>query len=134
MAHVDGSGWVMVPPDVLPRTWQRRAAIVALVPLLPAEAARVLSEGSATPQLAPELATVASDVAQGRTTAAIAKREGLSLRAVQYRLAKLRDAFGVRTQAELVAELARRGFGAKSTAELAATLSRRGFGSEVADK
>lgn len=103
-------GWCVFPPEAVPEQFRSRAVSVSLVPLLPGEAKQVLEGRDVTPDLGPEEEAIARLAAQGLTIRTIARQVGMSHRGVQYRLASLRDRFGVGSTAELRALLARRGF------------------------
>ena len=105
------AGFLFLHPDALPEQWSDRAVPIVMVPLTAEESAQVLSDEPVKPD------TVAADtdlmrlVARGLSAEIIARRLGLAPRSVYRRLARLREAFGADTTAELATELARRGFG-----------------------
>lgn len=108
----DAQGWLLLSPPAVPERWRHRAVDLCLVPLLPEEAAQALAREPVDPAMDPEDAVLARLLAQGVTIEAIATEVGMSVRGVQYRLAGLRERFGVETTAELRGLLARWGFGA----------------------
>ena len=85
---------------------------LALIPLLPEEASRVLAGEAAHPALNPEDAALARLLVRGLTISAIAGEAGMSVRGVQRRIGRLRERFGTETTAELRGLFADRGFGA----------------------
>lgn len=96
--------------DAVPERWRSRAQQVWFVPLLPEEAAQLLSGEAVVPKLEPEDEEIARLTAEGFSVDAITKRLHLSKRSVHRRLIRLRELFGVESNRELAAVLARRGF------------------------
>lgn len=111
----DGGGWVVLPPGEVPEDWRARARHVALVPLLPEEIADVLQGRPAVPALEKRDERIARMLAGGSSLREIGRAVGLSPRGVQHRLARLRDRYGVGSNAELAAYLARHGMGMDQT-------------------
>jgi DNA-binding NarL/FixJ family response regulator len=101
--------WVIAQGEHLPASWKQRAQAVYLVPLLPGEALRVLTE-EAAPQVSERDQEMISVIARGGTAAEIADELGLSLRTAQRSISRLRERFGLATKAELVRFLTERGF------------------------
>jgi DNA-binding CsgD family transcriptional regulator len=101
--------WLFMPPADVPERWQRRAVPLMMVPLLPAEAESVLSEGAVEPDLRGE-EDLLRLVAQGLTRETIARRLGVSVRTVQRRLAAIQNRTGAGSLPELAVQLAQRGF------------------------
>ncbi len=97
---------IPVGTDV-PAEWAERAVQMLLVPLLPGEVSSLI-EGKR--QQAPGDPLFLELVARGRAAQDIARQLDITDRSVYRRLAALRDDFRVATNAELAAELARRGF------------------------
>lgn len=103
-----GPTWVLLPPGTeLPTEWTERAVPLLLIPLLPAEVASVIERKRRQEPGDPLFLGL---VARGRAARDIARQLDITDRSVYRRLAALRDDFGVVTNAELAAELARRGF------------------------
>lgn len=102
-------GWCFFHPEAVPERFRSRAVSVSLVPLLPGEARGVLDGRAVAPEVGPEDEAIVRLAAQGLTIHTIARTVGMSLRGVQYRLAGLRERFGVASTAELRVLLARRG-------------------------
>lgn len=99
---------MLVPAGTdVPLEWAERAVPILLVPLSPADVTALI-EGKR--EHAPGDPLFFGLVARGRTARDIARRLDITDRSVYRRLAALRDDFGVSTNAELAAELARRGF------------------------
>lgn len=97
--------WLLTPDDAdLPAEWRERGTPMTLVPLTPDELRRA---AGATGDPGTEFLRL---VARGLPAYEIAKTARLTSRTVYRRLAHLRERFGVATNAELCAELARRGF------------------------
>lgn len=109
-SNEDIRGWLLLSPDAVPDVWRARAVPMVLVPLLPAEAAQVLSHRPAEQAIPASQLPLVRLVATGRSAQEIARQLGLSPRTVHRRVARLRDGFGVSTIHELATELARRGF------------------------
>ena len=109
--ETEGQGWLLLPLSLVPALWRERAAAVAIVPLLPEEAVRLLEEGSTPASLGPEDQALLGLVGEGRRPSEIAKDLGLSVRAIQHRLARLRRRFKVDSTSELALVAARAGFG-----------------------
>ena len=103
-------GWLILDPDRVPDVWKDRVQEVALVPLLPSETEQLLDEGRAQPAVAAQDPEFLRRAARGDSAGEIARALSISTRSVHRRLARLRDSFGVRSGAELAAELSRRGF------------------------
>lgn len=99
--------WIAVDPSAVPEGWKERALSVALLPMLPGEASRVLE--TLVP-LGHEDPTFLSLVARGASPRSIARELGLSIRSVHRRTARLKELLGVESSAQLSASLARRGF------------------------
>lgn len=102
-------GWLILDPRHVPEAWKDRAREMAWVPLLPAEAERILNEGTADPTETEDPQFVRL-VARGASAGDLARQLSMSTRSVHRRLARLRDSLGVTSSAELAAELSRRGF------------------------
>ena len=104
-----GPTWLVVAPGTdLPAEWLERAIHVLLVALAPPEVAALVERKTRLSAGAdPAFLQL---VARGLSAIAIARRLGTTDRSVYRRMAALRDEFGVATNAELTAELARRGF------------------------
>lgn len=98
--------WLLADPAVLPPALSDRAVLLALVALLPEEAA-ALSGSDAT---APDGPRVAALAAQGLNATEIAARLHISERTAYRRLARLRRSVGARNATELTARLNERGF------------------------
>ena len=103
-------GWVILSPESVPERWRSRAIPMMLVPMLPAEAAQLLSNAPVEHGIASAQVPLARLLARGLSTAQIARELGISPRTVQRHVVRLSDQFGVRTIQQLVTELARRGF------------------------
>ena len=103
-------GWLFLEADSVPERWRDRAVSVAMVPLLPGEAAQVLAGESAEPEVDETDHLIVALAAEGITIDGIARRIGMSPRGVQLRLARLRDRLRAGSTAELRVLLARRGF------------------------
>ena len=103
-----GHLWVFVIGDV-PERWRDRARSASLIPLLPDEAASVLSSDGADVDASDD--TLLNLAARGLPAPSIARTAGISIRTVHRRLARLREQFEVETTAQLASELSRRGFG-----------------------
>lgn len=110
-AAAQHEGWLFLEPDAVPESWRARAVYVALVPLLPEEAAQVLADEPARDRSKPEDRDLMRLLAAGTSAAGIARKIGIPVRSVHRRIARLRQAFEVDATAELVARLARAGFG-----------------------
>ena len=105
------TSFLFMDPASIPSRWADRAVPVVMIPLTSDESAQLLSD---EPIQADELgqdADLMRLVARGLSAEVIASRLGLAPRSVYRRLARLRDAFGAESTAELATELARRGFG-----------------------
>lgn len=103
-------GWVLLPPEMVPKRWRHRAVTITLVPLLPSEAQQILTTESATPDIDPEDEAVLRLAGRGLSSQAIARELKVTPRSVQRRLARLRDRLGVDARADLPAVLSSRGF------------------------
>lgn len=103
--------WVLISPRAVPERWRHRAVDLALIPLLPEEASRVLAGDGAHPVLNPEDAAFARLLVRGLTISAIADELEMSVRGVQRRVGRLRERFGTETTAQLRGLFADRGFG-----------------------
>lgn len=106
----DVPGWVILGPQSVPERWRSRAIQMMLVPMLPAEAAQLLSNAPVEDGIASAQVPFVRLLARGLSTAQIARELGISHRTVQRHVARLRDQFGVATIQQLATELARRGF------------------------
>jgi DNA-binding NarL/FixJ family response regulator len=104
------TGWLFLPPEAVPPRWRDRAVDVRLVPLLPDEADRLLTDEPLLTDVDPEDERLLMLVARGLSAPSIARELGSAVRTVERRLSRLRERFGVETTAELVALLAREGF------------------------
>lgn len=102
--------WVFLHPDAVPPAWRDRGRPLVFVPLIADEVQALLGQEPVTPMLRADEHRMASLVAEGRTTVAIARELGVSRSTVQRRLTGLRNRFGVRSQVELALALARQGF------------------------
>ena len=105
-----GPVWVLMPKDSVPERWEARAVDLALVPLAPDEAKRVLESGSTTPTLDRDDEKLASLVAQGLSAEEIARIAHMTPRSVYRHMARLRRKVGAQSTSELVSRLAREGF------------------------
>lgn len=105
----DPTVWLLIDAPQVPEEWRDRARPLWLVPLLAGEAGQVLRNRSTEP-LNQEDPDFLRQVARGAPAPVMARRLGLSTRSVHRRLARLRTELGLRSTAELSAELARRGF------------------------
>jgi DNA-binding CsgD family transcriptional regulator len=101
-------GWLLMRRAAVPERWTHRVVDLALVPLLPDEAASLLGD---RPQLSADDELIVRLAARGHSLEAISREAGISSRAVSRRLANLRERFGAESNVALVALLARRGFG-----------------------
>lgn len=100
--------WMLVPPDTqLPEDWTRRATHVLLISLRPSEIGLLIERKGDVSDLDASFLML---VSRGLPAQQIAREVGITDRSVYRRLSKLRHEFGVATNAELTAELARRGF------------------------
>lgn len=106
---------MLLPPEEIPDDWRDRACHVALVPLLPEEMAAVLLGRSAAPALDERDERIAALLTRGASLNEIGRAVALSARGVQHRIDRLRERFGARSKAELVAHLARHGIGMEQT-------------------
>jgi DNA-binding NarL/FixJ family response regulator len=106
------ASYLFLDPDSVPEQWADRVIPMVMVPLTDAESAQVLSDEPVKPDTVTRDADLMRLIAQGLSAEVIARRLGLAPRSVYRRLARLRDAFGVASTAELATELAGRGFGA----------------------
>lgn len=106
----DYRAWLFVAAGAVPPEWQDRAIEVALVPLLPQEAAAILTDRTTAPTIEEGDMPLVRLVARGKSGTEIARHLGMSPRSVYRRLARLRGLFNVDSSAELASELARRGF------------------------
>lgn len=104
-----GGAILLLHPEAVAQRWHARAQTVALVHLLPAEAAQILRDGAAVPGLGTDERQLADLVAARVTTAEIARRLALSLRTTQRRLAQLRRRYGAASTDELAGLLTRTG-------------------------
>lgn len=107
----DHEAWLVVRGAAAPEPWRSRGRPMTLVPLLPGEAARLLAGRPAQRELTEEDEQLATLSARGLTASQMARELDLSLRATQYRLARMRRRLDVGSTAELAALLSRRGFG-----------------------
>jgi len=105
------SGWVLLDPASVPERWAERVVPMAMVPLTADEAQLLLSGEPVRQDGLMQDADLMRLVARGLSAEVVARRLGLAPRSVYRRLARLREAFGVQTTAQLTTELARRGFG-----------------------
>lgn len=96
--------------DDVPDRWKSRVQTVALVPLLPDEAAQVLRAGYAEARVHPDDEDLARLLSAGASVERIANELGVTVRSVYRRLARLRTMFEVSSTAELTAALTRMGF------------------------
>ena len=103
-------GWVILSPKSVPEQWRSRGIPMVLVPMLPAEAAQLLSNAPVEHGIASAQVPLVRLLARGLTTAQIARELGISPRTVQRHVARLSDQFGATTIQQLATELARRGF------------------------
>lgn len=103
-------GWLILLPEQVPPRWKARARAVALIPLLPEEADGVLTEGRTDPVLDEEDEQILRLAATGLSVSRIAHELGVTPRTVSRRLARLRERFRIRSNAELAVLLAKRGF------------------------
>lgn len=101
-------GWLFLRPDAVPKSWEERAVDVKMVPLLPGEAQDVLGRRS---KAEPDEESLLRLIAEGLSTAAIARRLSISSKSVQRRISRLEDRFSVSSKADLALVLARSGFG-----------------------
>jgi len=106
------ASYLFLDPDSVPEQWADRVIPMVMVPLTAAESAQVLSNEPVKPDTVTRDADLMRLIAQGLSAEVIARRLGLAPRSVYRRLARLREAFGVASTAELATELAGRGFGA----------------------
>jgi len=111
------TSYLFLDPDSVPAEWADRVVPMAMVPLTEAESGQLLSDEPVTPDRLMPDADLMRLVARGLSAEVIARRLDLAPRSVYRRLARLRDAFGVSSTAELAAELAARGFGAGDLAD-----------------
>jgi len=95
------AAWFLVPPEGVPERWKHRAVGMALIPLLPEEAGQALRGEESQPAIEPEDALLARLLARDYPIRAIALEIGMSVRGVQYRLARLRRRFQAETTADL---------------------------------
>ncbi len=102
-------GWLFLRPEAVPDRWRDRTIPMVAVPLAPGEMAQFLADG-APRELGSEEEELIRLVGRGLSVRAMALELGITPRSVQYRLARLREKFGVKSTTELVAEAARRGF------------------------
>jgi DNA-binding CsgD family transcriptional regulator len=103
-------GWFLLPIDTVPRKWRHRAIDVSLLPLSPGELTDVLAGRAPQPRIDEVDLPLVGLVAEGRSAAEISRVLSIAPRTVYRRIARLRDAFGVQTTAQLAAALAQRGF------------------------
>lgn len=82
---------------------------MSLVSLSSDEAERILAAAPGLPELSEEETEVAALIAKGMGVAAMARELHMTRRTVERRIQRLRTRLGVRSTAELVALLARRG-------------------------
>ena len=102
------SGLLFIDPSLVPKEWQERATLSALIRLRPDEVAAIVGKAELSQE--PDEAEFLALVASGLSAESIARRVHSAPRSVYRRLARLRSHFGVQTTAELVAELSRRGY------------------------
>lgn len=107
----DLGGWLFLHPSAVPERWAERAVDVAMVPLLPEEAANILDEGTTEPATDPSDEALLKLVAGGRSIASIARELGIGDRTVDRRLERIRTRYGIGSKAEMAAFFAERGFG-----------------------
>lgn len=105
------TSYLFLDPDSVPEQWADRGIPMVMVPLTESESDQVLSDEPVKPDTLARDADLMRLVARGLSAEVLARRLGLAPRSVYRRLARLRDAFGVSSTAELAAELAARGFG-----------------------
>ncbi len=103
-------GWLFLHPDAVPPRWRNRGVPVVMVPLMPGEAAEVLENGRAGPELDPLDEALARLVARGAPTESIAGQLGVSGRTAQRRISVLRRRLGAGSRGELSRLLAARGY------------------------
>ena len=103
-------GWVILRPDAVPDAWQGRAIPMALVPLTPTEASKLLSDAPVEQEVALADLPLVRLLARGHSAGEISRELGVSPRTVNRHVARLREEFAVATIQELATELARRGF------------------------
>lgn len=125
---------MLLPPGEVPEDWRDRALEVTLVPLLPEEMGAVLRGRPAYPALEERDEQIARLLTQGASLTEIARAVGLSARGAQHRIARLRERFGARSRAELVAYLARHGIGMAQTHNEAPQETTRGETKEQPDE
>ncbi|MGH2750862.1 MAG: hypothetical protein ACRDK3_08335 [Actinomycetota bacterium] len=100
--------WLLVAPDTdLPPEWAERAIELLALPLVPREVTVLIERKRVHHTADPHFLHM---VAQGLATRDIARALDITDRSVYRRLAALRGEFAVDTNAELTAQLARRGF------------------------
>ncbi|HEV2754984.1 MAG TPA: helix-turn-helix transcriptional regulator [Actinomycetota bacterium] len=100
------SMWLLVDPRAVPPGMATRAVPMALIALLPGEVDAFDGATGADP----EEVAVARLAARGLPATEIAARLHISRRTAYRRLARLREAVGARSSAELAARLSERGF------------------------
>jgi DNA-binding CsgD family transcriptional regulator len=110
VAQGEPGAWLFVAPNAVPQRWSHRAIPMSLIPLDRDELAEMLIEGSASPVLDDTDLEIVRLVARGITARRTARMIGISERSVHRRLAALRARYEAQSNAELVAELGRRGF------------------------
>lgn len=106
----DHTCWVLMDPSSLPSRWRERAVPMLVVPLLPEEAQELLDGERVLPEVMASDELLLRLIARGTSTRTISLKLGLSVRTVHRRLAQLRERYGVRSTAQLVALLSRQGF------------------------
>ena len=105
------TSFLFMDPESIPSRWAERAVPVVMIPLTSDESAQLLSDEPIQSDELGQDADLVRLVARGLSAEVIANRLGLAPRSVYRRLARLRDAFGAGSTAELATELAARGFG-----------------------
>jgi DNA-binding CsgD family transcriptional regulator len=99
--------WLLLTPDAVPDGWAHRATPLVAVGLVPEELERFRRGLPVMDGLPPQDAAVAGLVAQGASTATIARQLNISRRTAERQIASLRKRFGAQSRADLVARLAR---------------------------
>ena len=102
---------LLLREELIPQPWRDRAVTgLAVVPLLPDEASRLLGGEATAPGIDPEDEQLAKLLARGHSTDRIATELGVSNRSAERRIARLRRRFQLGSKADLAVHLARRGF------------------------